>query len=268
MELEILISKKGTKVVRATNLYQVLRLPASQYSRNVKKWFGDIYEFHDGIRRPVEMQDYAKRTHREGLLKDYYLSVELAKLITLNSESRFKRKYANHLLGLEDQVENAELMTKDQVLAVLELSKVMGMLSCQLAAERGHMEVYNEENGSAANWWAHRSGLLGYTPSDLKERFRSIGKKVRGRSQRDLLLQLDKYETIRAGVIDLFMSLGKSETFARNLGDLAKVFSRELGLEVWDDRESSVLFRESLNEELAQHVRSRKKEKLMEVWSS
>ena len=65
-----------------------------------------------------------------------YISVELAKLITLNSKSKVKQKYAKWLFSLEDQVENAELLTKEQVLAALELAKAMSLMSCQEACEK------------------------------------------------------------------------------------------------------------------------------------
>ena len=35
-----------------------------------------------------------------------------------------------------------------------------------------------------------------------------------------MLMQVDKYEMIRTGVIDLFIAMGKTERYARNLGDL------------------------------------------------
>jgi len=42
--------------------------------------------------------------------------------------------------------------------------------------------------------------------------------------------------TIRAGVVDYYMSIGKSEDEARRLGELAKIFAEKLGLEILDDR--------------------------------
>ena len=134
MELQLLVSKKGTKVVTATNLHMVLELPNHHYATNVRKWLNDIYEFKDGIRKPIRMTDYASRKNKDNpITDDYYISVELAKLITLNSRSKVKQKYAKWLFSLEDQVENAELLTKDQVLAVLELTRAMGLVSCQEA---------------------------------------------------------------------------------------------------------------------------------------
>ena len=62
MSLEILESKKGTKVVSASNLHHVLGLPSLQYGPNVRRWLKDLYEFSDtGIRKPQVLRDYARR---------------------------------------------------------------------------------------------------------------------------------------------------------------------------------------------------------------
>lgn len=268
MELQILVSKKGTKVVTATNLHQVLQLPNHHYAANVRKWLGDIYEFKDGIRKPVKMHDYADRKSADApLVDDYYLSVELAKLITLNSRSKVKQKYAKWLFSLEDKIENAELLTKEQVLAVLELTKAMGLVSCQEASERRHMELYAERNGgNAANWWKHRAGIVGYSLDKLRERVKQLGKNVAGKSQRHLLMQVDKYEMIRTGVIDLFMALGKSDRYARNLGDLAKIFARELNVEIFDDRAGGGAFAPKVDPELVNEVKAFERGSVLSLW--
>lgn len=256
-DLQILTSKKGTKVVTATNLHLALQLPDKHYAANVKKWLTDIYEFKDGIRRPVRMQDYARRPVKDApILKDYYLSVELAKLITLNSKSKVKQKYAKWLFSLEDQVENAELLTKDQVIAVLEIAKAMGLLSCQEACEKRHLQIYEERNGGQANnWWKHRAQILGYNSKQLRERMMHRGQKSSHKSQKQMLMQLDKYEMVRTGVIDLFMALGKSERYARNLGDLAKILAREMQVDIYDDRDSELDFGPKVNDKLVEEVK-------------
>lgn len=268
MELQVLISKKGTKVVTATNLHLALQLPNQHYATHVKRWLGDIYEFKDGIRKPSSHKDYAKRIVKDNpILDDYYLSIELAKLITLNSKSKVKQKYAKRLLALEDKVENAELLTKEQVLNVIELAKVMGLISCQESCERKHLKTYEERNGgSAENWWRHRGQILGYDTNTLKNKARKFGKKDGGQSQRRLLMQLDKHETIRTGVIDLMMALGKNERYARNIGDLAKVFAKELNIEIHDDRNAASLFEPPINPDLLQEVKACEKKRHLEVW--
>ena len=97
MKLEILESKKGTKVVTATNLYAVLQLPARQYGALVRKWFRDAYEFRDGIRRPQAYRDFARRPRPGEPLEDFYLTLELAKLVALRSTGKGKLKIARLL---------------------------------------------------------------------------------------------------------------------------------------------------------------------------
>lgn len=102
MELEVLLSKQGTKVVVASNLYQVLQLPAKHYGTHLRKWMKDLYEFRDGIRRPQPLRDFAKRPRPGEPMEDFYLTLELAKLIALRTNSKYKLKYAR-LLDLIEQ---------------------------------------------------------------------------------------------------------------------------------------------------------------------
>lgn len=92
-----MISKQGTKVVTASNLYQVLQLPAQHYGTHTRKWLKDLYEFHDGIRRPQPLRDFAKRPRPGEPIEDFYLTLDLAKLIVLRTNSKKKLKYARLL---------------------------------------------------------------------------------------------------------------------------------------------------------------------------
>ncbi|MFN4256565.1 MAG: hypothetical protein ACK4Q5_16305 [Saprospiraceae bacterium] len=97
MELEVLESRKGTKVVTASDLHLALRLPNHNYGLNVRKWFRDVYEFREGIRRPEVMRDYAKRPRPGQPVDDYYIAIELAKLIALRTTSKEKLRVARYL---------------------------------------------------------------------------------------------------------------------------------------------------------------------------
>lgn len=263
-----MVSKKGTKAVTATNLFQVLELPKAQYAKTVKSWLQDIYQFADGIRRPLRNEDFSRRSLKNSVVDDYYLTVELAKMITLNSRSRVKQKYAKHLCGLEDQVENAELLTKEQVFTMMELARVMGLVSCQTASEKRHQLVYEQRNnGNSSNWWNFRRELLGYGNDDLRHKLSLQGKNVKSKSQREMLMQLDKYEMIRTAIIDLFMGMGKTERYAKNLGDLAKRFAAELQVEIFDDRNGLSAFAPEVNVDLAQEVKACSAGKIHQLWS-
>jgi hypothetical protein len=97
MQLEVLESKKGTKVVTVANLHSALRLPVRQYGPQVRRWLRDVYEFEDGIRRPQLYRDFARRPRPGEPIEDYYVTLELAKLISLRTNSKEKMKYARLL---------------------------------------------------------------------------------------------------------------------------------------------------------------------------
>jgi len=257
MDLRILTSKKGTNVVTTSNLHQALKLPDHEYTRNVSKWLSDYYAFRDDVRKAVEMKDFAQRHMKLSKLQDFYISLEFAQLITLNTDSEAKQKYARYLQSLQEKGRDAELMTKDQVMAVIELTKVMGLMSCQHSAEKGHLKQFEENNGYNFRWWQYRAKLLGYSVSELREKMSEIGDNFKGKNLRMMLLELDKYEVIRMAVIDLFVALGRSEAFAKNMGDLAKFLARELKVEIWDDRNTSIPFNTgNVNMDLVNKVRT------------
>ncbi len=276
MKLEILISKKGTQVVTASNLHGVLRLPDHKYNTNVTKWLQDIYAFKDDVRKAIQMKDYAEKSMKLGKHKDYYLSLEMARLITLTSDSPLKQKLARHFLSLEGEPDPAGKFSKEQIMAVLEITKVMGLVSCQKSVELQHQAKYNlSQNpvfGKKAageknyEWWRYRAKLLGYSVSELKDKMKEIGKNYKGKSLRAMLMYLDKYEVIRMAVVDFFLALGRSETYATNMGDLAKIFAKEMKVEIWDDRNSTIDFTNTnINPQLLQDVKSIQSTQFMQV---
>ncbi|MCB0526043.1 MAG: hypothetical protein R3A50_08550 [Saprospiraceae bacterium] len=97
MALEIFVSKKGTKVVTASSLFSALKLPVRQYGSLVRRWLRDVYEFKEGIRKPQAYRDFAKRPRPGEPIEDYFISLELAKLIALRTNSKSKLKYARML---------------------------------------------------------------------------------------------------------------------------------------------------------------------------
>lgn len=249
MELQILVSKKGTKVVTATNLHQALELPNQHYLTNVKLWLNDWYEFREGIRKPVRLQDYGPRRVKDNpILDDYYLSVEFAKMIALRAKSKSKLKVAKQLLALSGDSPEQDQLSTQQLLHLVELTKAMSIVSCQEASEREHLRTYKERNqGQAINWWIHRAEILGYSAEELRDKLRRRGQSPKGKNQRELIASVDQLELIRAGIIDLFMALGKTSAYARRMGDLSKMLATELRIEIFDDRHGQSLFNAPIN---------------------
>lgn len=268
MDLQILVSKKGTKVVTATNLHAVLRLPAHKYNGHVEKWLTDIYAFRDDIRQPVLLQDYAERQLKHSRQKDYFVSLEMAGLIALKTESSVKQKYAKWLLAQgKDEKEALQMLSKDQILAVLELTKVMGLISCQKSVEKRHLKQFEEAHTYSHQWWKYRANMLGYSVGELKEKMAEIGKSYKNKNALKMLVHLDKYEIIRMAVIDLFIALGKPKKYAKDMGDLAKIFAREMRVEIWDDRKASINFNESnINMALVNDVKSLTRKGMLSLW--
>ncbi len=267
MDLQVLVSKKGTRVVTASNLHKALELPDHHYGTNVRKWLNDVYQFRDGIRKPEGMRDYARRKVRDHIAEDYYLGIELAKLIALHSKSKVKQKCARWLYSLEDPEGEAPPLSPGQMKAMIELTKAMGLVSCQESAERDHLKTYKARNGGQpTNWWKYRQQILGYSLPDVKKKLSRKGVKITGRNGRELLMQSDKYEMIRTGVIELLMVMGKSHVFARRRCDLANVLTRKLKLAIDDERQSSALCSPNGPNELIEKVQSEDKEGFMHLW--
>lgn len=258
MDLSIFQSSKGTKVVLASNLYEVLQLPVHLYNSQIKNWLSDVYNFEDEIRPAQLLKDYSEKKNQLSKRKDYYLSLELAGMITLRSQSPVKLKLARLIHKWQ---KNGALtknkFTKDQVIAVLELTKVMGLVSCQEAIEQKLQTALFSNPDQYRKWWRFRAGLLGYTVNELQEKMIQIGQSYKGKNLKQMLLKVDKYEIVRMAVIELFMALGNSKAYATDMGDMAKVFAKEIGVEIRDDRKDSlVLTPQRANPELIKQLRA------------
>jgi hypothetical protein len=82
-----------------------------------------------------------------------------------------------------------------------------------------------------------------------------------------MLFKLDKYEIIRMAVIDLFVALGKPKEYAKDMGDLAKAFAREMKVEIWDDRKASLpLYSQEVNLGLANDIKDMNRTGLLSLW--
>ncbi len=263
MDLQILISKKGTQVVKASQLHQVLQLPAHKYNGHIEKWLKDIYAFQDDVRQPEVLKDYAPIALQHSKRKDYYLSLEMAKLITLNSDSKVKLQFARWLRDQEGREPKTKTdlrkLSKEQITTIIELTKVMSMMSCQQSAEQMHRQYFKDHQHGPSDykWWQYRAGLLGYSVTELRSKMLEIGKQYKGKKLSQVLAHLDQYEIIRLAVIDLFIALGQDLSYATTMGDLARLFAQEMKIEIWDDRQPSLKFgQRTVNTDLANEVKS------------
>ncbi|MEO0790304.1 MAG: hypothetical protein AAFY36_16695, partial [Bacteroidota bacterium] len=237
MNLAILTSRKGTRVIKATALHRELGLADHHYAQNVRKWLKDIYQFRDGIRTPKGMTDYARAGRKqENISVDYYLSLELAKLITLASKSKYKQALANKLQREEEVYPQEVQLSADATLELMEQVKAMSRFSIQAAAEARHKSRYHRLHPDQSFWNQYRADFVGYKKADLLLRLRGDGKKASSsRSFRELVHAYDSLELIRIGIIDHYAAQGHSLAYAAQMGKLAKRMAVEMRLEVFDD---------------------------------
>lgn len=246
MQLAILISKKGTRVVKATELHRALGLADHHYQQNIRLWLKDVYQFSNGIRRPEGLKDFARSPQSQGqLMQEYYLALELAKLIALATRSKVKQAVATKLSKEEEVYPEQVSLSAEETLELLEQTKAMARISCQKAAESRHFSYYTSRGEEGATFWNRfrREQVVHTTMADLKEILSKRGQSIAAKHDfRDLLVRVDAYELIRIGIVDHYAALGNSLPYAQELGRLAKKFAMELRLEVVDDRKGDLLF--------------------------
>lgn len=245
MELTIRTSKKGTRVINATELHRALGLSDHHYQNNVRHWLKDVYQFTDGIRRPEGMKDYARDPKSKGdLMQEYYLSLELGKLIALTSKSKVKQAIATRLSKEEDVYPEHVQLSTTETLELLEQVKAMARISCQKAAESRHLAHYTRKRGTG-DYWNHyrREQIVGCTMAELREQLNLRGQKVAAKADlRELINLVDPCDLIRIGIIDHYAAMGNTLPYAQQLGNLAKELARQLRLEIVDDRKGDLLF--------------------------
>ncbi|MTB52958.1 hypothetical protein [Lewinella sp. W8] len=245
MELQILTSKKGTRVVKASELHRALGLTDHHYQTNVRHWLKDVYQFPDGIRRAEGMKDYARaRKAGNALVQEYYLSVELAKLIALSSRSKVKQAVAIKLSKEAEVFPEHVQLDGAALLNLLEQTKAMTRISCQRAAESRHYKHYVQRRGNGEYWNHFRHEQVVFTTmEELRSALTHRKVKVSGKHNlRDLLLRQDPYELIRIGITDHYAAQGNPLPYAQELGKLARKLAQEMHLEVVDDRNGDLLF--------------------------
>lgn len=245
MDLLILTSKKGTRVVKSTQLHRVLGFKDEHYADHVKRWLSDIYQFNDGIRKPQAMTDFARAaTAADSLLKEYYFSLEMARLVTLSSRSKVKEAIANKLFREESAYPQQVRLNTEAMLRLVEQTKAMTRFSCQLAAEERHQATYaRRRGGDTAYWHTYRQEIIGASKeallADLVAKGIQLGRQT---SLRGVLLRKDAMELVRIGLIDLYAAQGHPLAYALEIGRIGKRLAEQMQLEVVDDRQGELLF--------------------------
>ncbi|MBB4078356.1 hypothetical protein GGR28_000969 [Lewinella aquimaris] len=257
MDLTIRVSKKGTRVVKASELHRALGLADHHYQANVRVWIKDVYQFADGIRKPVGMQDYARSTNtKTDVVHEYYFNLELARLVALATKSKVKQAIATKLSKEEQVYPEHVQLTAEQTMELLEQTKAMTRFSCQAAAEERHLKQYTRRTGSADYWNRYRvDNVVKITVDELRAKLRDRNIPFnRNHRVRELLMRFDPVECIRVGIVDHYAAQGYSIPYALELGKLARELANTMRLEVTDDRQGEGLFTTPADVELIRQL--------------
>lgn len=174
--------------------------------------------------------------------KEYQLTKDAALSVIMMSGGKLANSLRKTVIDLYNQHDTGLAFSSTQIMALMELSKAMTLISIQRDVERKHYALFSP----TGKWAERRAGILGYSKETMIEAMKAVNKKYK--SIRASLLHLDAAELIRMGVIDFMIIMGKTEEYATNVGNLCKTMAKEMELDtiIWDDTKPNPL---KINEE-------------------
>ncbi len=247
--LQIYYSKKGTPYIWASELHEKLLI-----EETLQNWFPRMIEY--GF---VENQDYSQHTKvirlendEDFAAKDWAVQIDMAKHIAIVQKNRAGKSIREYLVSLDKKVQDGKLLSPEQIQALFEVCKILGYFTVQKYLEKEHYDFLNKPK----NWWEIRAKLLGYQKSDLEEMVRELG--IKYKNQRQALFHIDKYELIRMATLDLFLAMGKSEEYAKNIARFTEEIAKEIKPDIYDDTNSIINFKPKEQIETIEKIQKRK----------
>jgi phage anti-repressor protein len=249
--INIHTSKLGQSVY-LTQLYDYLELNKAHYThfveRNINK---NDFAVYDIDYLPLSASN-AKIGQRGRFRKEFEIYIDFAKKLCMVSRSKKGEEIRNELVELTKKIETGQQFSTEQINFLLELVPIMGLFSIQDISEKRHFDFHNNKY----DWWDYRAKVLGYGTQQLRIEVEKLNRKYK--SQKQALLHVDKYELIRIGVIDLFIALGKSVEYSSNVADLCKNIAIKMGINIWNDYNTTLKFPVKHNEKLESAIKSDK----------
>lgn len=228
--IEIYYSKKGTPYLWASDLHKQLEIQTP-----LSMWFPRMIDY--GF---VENQDFSRHNkivmtanNMEKEKFDWAVQIDMAKHIAMIQRTEQGKALRQYLLNLDKKVQEGLLLSHVQMSALFDICKVLGFFTVQIFFEQEHFAMKDKPK----DWWQYRAKLFGYSKKDLQSMLAALGKRYL--SQRQALINLDKYELVRIATMDMFLAMGKSEDYAKNVAAFAKSIAKEIRPEIYDDRDDT-----------------------------
>lgn len=247
MEIPPIHHLRDERYVLSTDLHKAIGLSQHNYARDINKWITTEYLF-PGKREftyPVENFDYFTQsqlidsqhsspmrsvenqgsTYRANYAKEYYIRLEFAKLIALDSQGRFKKQFVQYLLTLESRLDSFEVLPRDMILGLLEIAKLCTYVENQISYYKAHKEHFNDSSGvsdpKAFDFW--RNAILKIeNHRQVKEDYRlsSIVGNLKTKIEQGAFL--DSIQSIRDAMFDfLRMAIAKYDPHFPGMTDKA-----------------------------------------------
>jgi phage anti-repressor protein len=203
---------------------------------NYRNWVLRCIDYAD-LKQDKDFRQFLGESTGGRPKKIYEFTIDAAKEMCIVSGTKKAKELRRWLINLSNKHESGLAFTSEQILALIDLSKSMILVSIQKEVEKKHYALYD----NPYNWYQYRANLLGYSKETLVLAMNAINKKYK--SIRKSLIKLDANELIRAGVIDFFVALGKSKEYAVNAANLCKDMAEKmnLGANIWDDTKQNSL---------------------------
>lgn len=247
--IRVYYSPKGTPYIWASALHSELEI-----STPLSKWFPRMIEY--GF---VENQDFSQHDKKVQLAQGGYkvkhewaIQLDMAKQIAMLQRTEKGRLIRQQLIDLDKKVNTGALLSHTQLSALFDLCQILGYFTIQEYAERKHYDFFNNPK----EWWSYRADVFGFSKKDLQEMIEGLGEKYR--SQRQVLMKIDKYELINISVVDLLMAMGRTEEYAKNVGKFAKNIAKQIKPHIYDDTDMTIDFKSPDEKEIISKVKDSK----------
>lgn len=245
----------GKQFVLASELFDFLELSKPHYNRVITQWLEEEYLFQreDNFRTPKKGIDYSpymeSKKGRGQFKQDYNLSLELSKLIALDSRSKMKKQYVQWLLSLEQKVNDLELLTIDQAAYLFQLLNYFKFVSNQQKVLKEHQSKFVAQKAgdkyAYGNFYKWRNSILGISQEELDKQLLEYCKanqksiSITKKSKVEKIFTLDNYASLKHAVWDMLHIKGE-KALAEKMSELVYNLAKKSNTEVKRQNETNL----------------------------
>jgi phage anti-repressor protein len=222
-----IIYKDGKYAVNARELHTVLEVQTI-FPNWVKRFVIDYFTENEDFFPKVEKSNGGRPS------VEYLLTLDCAKEVGILQKSEKGKELRRYLIGLDNKVENGELLNATQIVNLVALIPCFAIAEIREEAKKQHFDFHNKKY----DWHAYRADLLGYDATDLKNALLEIGETYKSIDK--AFMKLDKHLLIKHATFDLLIAMRKSIAYAENVSTIAYKASKEMRIDF--DRLDSALF--------------------------